>query len=708
MKRLIKFVPLDSIAEYSNVHVSNLLLHGPSGHIGYTGTAVVSDSANHVGSVDVLAYNSDNTTANLSWPKTSLPAYVILQAPAHFDITGVSAESYTASLRSFELHAMDVADSEALTEVSSDDPRWTLVASTTDYSDNTVIEFTEALPAHVLHTYRITVHEPRSKYSQLTELVMFNADGDMLDNSLVKLWAEQNQGNSAEHLFDGIISTTAHVWALNTYPSSAVFSTPEKFEEFMIYMRGDSIGYAADHIRIEYQAMVNAFPAIEGVWTNIFEKDDYIEDNVLRMQQPVRYGVDYTGLPERAYVYILLEVLDAYNQADVTNVKFYGTDGIQLSPTTFDGIVANPVYTGYTNSYPDYTLVDTGSDSIGTIDWGLRLSNQAGKILYRYKGDPSKLDLGGIAIDGRSDNGVKHFKVYTQVSGDLIGLDSAGFTQVFEEVNYTPVNQKESYTNRIMFADSVVTQVNNVDVKVKYLFQSLTDNYAYTFEDGAFVRVRMGHPPADDFMYRGLEVIPYIDKSTILGTFPDGKFKLLAYDILSRDGDTCHVGFKHAPDAQLALMTTPMDLVGYEQLNTVSIRRSGSAMLRAYAVSRDGVEWFVRDGSNWVSIGPLQATTSDADQLLIDGMSEGTIESLNWTHWEQLYGGLPDKFYLAVAVKASSFDDTSSFTKIEVNGSVIGHWKPNRGEVEVKHFDNRVETTTKSAGLTYKVNYQDT
>lgn len=162
-------------------------------------------------------------------------------------------------------------------------------------------------------------------------------------------------------------------------------------------------------------------------------------------------------------------------------------------------------------------------------------------------------------------------------------------------------------------------------------------------------------------------------------------------------------------DPQLALPKTLTSLTGYANISDVTVvaTTTNNGIVRT-AVSRDLVNWYVWNGSSWVSLGVLNADSSGANTVRINGMSPSVINNLTFTEWDLFYeGNPPDNIAIAYAFDTSDIVvDVARINNVTVDVNHEFAWlMQTPAEVEVRWYPNMVTFKTKTTGK-YKFAYQ--
>ncbi|NKI73330.1 discoidin domain-containing protein [Dickeya sp. CFBP 2040] len=147
----------------------------------------------------------------------------------------------------------------------------------------------------------------------------------------------------------------------------------------------------------------------------------------------------------------------------------------------------------------------------------------------------------------------------------------------------------------------------------------------------------------------------------------------------------------------------------WQKLNSATLTSAlGGAGKVSVAVSRNMVDWFAFNGSQWVNIGGL--TTDSASVLLASGMSSTVFNSVTAEQWALLFNDtakIPDRIGIAIALDLpSASSDMASVDSLSFNYDAASSWKlQTPAEVEIRWYRDKVTFKTVAAG-NYKLAYQ--
>lgn len=162
------------------------------------------------------------------------------------------------------------------------------------------------------------------------------------------------------------------------------------------------------------------------------------------------------------------------------------------------------------------------------------------------------------------------------------------------------------------------------------------------------------------------------------------------------------------PGPQIALPKTIRPCNDWAAINYVRgvFTLTGSGTIR-YAVTRDNSEWFVWNGSAWVSIGALTPNASGANKLLSQGMDPSLFGAINTTQWKLLFGGNnPDFIAIAHAISGPTAASGAKVDSFSFNVDNAASWrKASPSEVEIRWRSDSITFKTVNAG-DYVLAYQ--
>ncbi|ULR32800.1 discoidin domain-containing protein [Dickeya fangzhongdai] len=168
----------------------------------------------------------------------------------------------------------------------------------------------------------------------------------------------------------------------------------------------------------------------------------------------------------------------------------------------------------------------------------------------------------------------------------------------------------------------------------------------------------------------------------------------------------------YLPYSQIMVSKARYNLSSFKKVNaiTASYTAKGNGKLRG-AVSHDGRDWYIWNGTQWENIGQLTVDTSGATTLLAKGMPldvMNKIDSVAWSTWiAPSADGITDSVFIAYAFDITdTSNDTASLDSLNLNVDYVSAWKKQtEAEVEIRWYPDKVTFKTVAAG-NYKLAYQ--
>ncbi|GAB7196967.1 discoidin domain-containing protein [Dickeya oryzae] len=322
------------------------------------------------------------------------------------------------------------------------------------------------------------------------------------------------------------------------------------------------------------------------------------------------------------------------------------------------------------------------------------------KTLTFYSISPSRFG-GGVSprswkIQGSNDGGV----TWTDVDSRT-GISWGSSTQTFRlaaAVQFkayrfycTAVNGQTD--NAVAIADWVLFN----DAK-KFLLLADDGNY-YTAANGTLTQVA-APTSAADITTTGFASSGKITEATLAGK----KLVKLVSDFPA----SCRVVY--TPYPQIAIQKLVTTANSWSSLVSVvpTYTQSGSGNIRV-AVSRNGNDWSVWNGSAWTSIGALTADTASATKLLSSGTSLSSVAAITAAQWALLYSnnsGIPDAISFAFAIDMPiAATDVANIDNLSLTITASAWKLQTPAEVEIRWYRDQVTFKPTSTG-NYKFAYQ--
>ncbi|MBP2859251.1 discoidin domain-containing protein [Dickeya oryzae] len=322
------------------------------------------------------------------------------------------------------------------------------------------------------------------------------------------------------------------------------------------------------------------------------------------------------------------------------------------------------------------------------------------KTLTFYSISPSRFG-GGVSprswkIQGSNDGGV----TWTDVDART-GISWGSSTQTFRlaaAVQFkayrfycTAVNGQTD--NTVAIADWVLFN----DAK-KFLLLADDGSY-YTAANGTLTQVA-APTSAADITATGFASSGKITEATLAGK----KLVKLVSDFPA----SCRVVYTSYPQIAIQKLVTTAN--SWSSLVSVvpTYTQSGSGNIRV-AVSRNGNDWSVWNGSAWTSIGALTADTASAAKLLSSGTSLSSIAAITAAQWALLYSnnsGIPDAISFAFAIDMPiAATDVANIDNLSLTITASAWKLQTPAEVEIRWYRDQVTFKPASTG-NYKFAYQ--
>lgn len=176
-------------------------------------------------------------------------------------------------------------------------------------------------------------------------------------------------------------------------------------------------------------------------------------------------------------------------------------------------------------------------------------------------------------------------------------------------------------------------------------------------------------------------------------------------------GENFNVKTNLTPYAQIALNKSLTGAAKWDKINSATITQTlvGAGVSR-FAVTRDLSEYFIFNGTAWVSIGTLTADKTGADKLIAQGMTAVVLNAITQVQWTSFYtnnANVLDNMAFAYALDITDgVTDNVTITSNVLNVNEVGSWKlQTPAEVEVRWYSDGVSFKTIAAG-DYKLGYQ--
>ncbi|QIZ51600.1 discoidin domain-containing protein [Dickeya zeae] len=232
----------------------------------------------------------------------------------------------------------------------------------------------------------------------------------------------------------------------------------------------------------------------------------------------------------------------------------------------------------------------------------------------------------------------------------------------------------------------------------KFLVQA-DDGAFYTVANGVLTQVT-APASAADITATGFSSSGKITEAVLAGK------KLLK--LVSDFPASCRVIY--SPYPQIAIQKLVTKANSWSSLVSVvsTYTQSGTGNIRV-AVSRNGTDWSVWNGSAWSSIGALAVDTTSATKLIGSGMLLSSVAAITSAQWAMLYtntSGVPDGISFAFAIDLPvAATDVASMDNLSLTITASAWKLQTPAEVEIRWYRDQVTFKPASTG-NYKFAYQ--
>lgn len=165
------------------------------------------------------------------------------------------------------------------------------------------------------------------------------------------------------------------------------------------------------------------------------------------------------------------------------------------------------------------------------------------------------------------------------------------------------------------------------------------------------------------------------------------------------------------PNPQIAVqkLATAGSRWGKIKAGLLTSSATGNGKIRL-VVSRDLINWFAFNGTNWVVVDNVTPDNAGAAAVLANGISPSVFNALTEAQWASLYSdhnGQPDSIAFAFALSLNDANTDSAFIdQLSLTVDLASAWKKqNESEVEIRWYVDSVVFKTVTAG-DYKLVYQ--
>ncbi|MGM3175699.1 discoidin domain-containing protein [Dickeya lacustris] len=359
----------------------------------------------------------------------------------------------------------------------------------------------------------------------------------------------------------------------------------------------------------------------------------------------------------------------------------------------------NPRWYGWKAFDGGVTGEDTRwSTQTGAPQWLSVAFNDAKSVDYYFIICRQDLSSGGVPRDWLfqgSDDGINWVTLDSQA-----GISFKSNEKKIFNINRSTYKHYRIYVTAVNTNSSLVTitEFGLLQREQKILLRS-GNNY-YTSLNGVLTQVATPSQPGD------ISAQGFINSGKISAASLADKLPL---SVVAEGAGDIAVSF--TPDAQIVLSESLVSAKSWSSINSAKLSATltgnGAVFL---AISRDLNDWFVWNGSAWVSVGTLSADANSANKLIASGMTDAVLSKMTAAQWALLFpgtNGMPDKLGFALALSVpDSLSDNVIVDALTLNVNNAAAWKKQtETEVEIRWYPDKVTFKPITAG-NYKFSYQ--